>query len=105
MTLEKLSHMRGTRPASTSCSAGAGPLYGTWNRSTWAALFKSSPQRWLVEALPPEPKLSAPGLLFARAMTSPSVFTGRLGCATQTFGVVAALVTGVRSFRGLYGRS
>jgi hypothetical protein len=26
MTLEKLSHMSGTRPARTSCIAGAGPL-------------------------------------------------------------------------------
>ena len=76
MTLEKLSHISGTRPAMTSCSAGAGPLYGTWSRSTLAVLFSSSPHRWLVEPLPPEAKESAPGFAFASARTSSMVFTG-----------------------------
>src|SRR5262249_27561550 len=100
MTLEKLSHIRGTRPTITSCSAGAGPLKGTWSRSILAVLFSSSPHKWPVEPGLPEAYASAPGLALACARRSPIVFTGESGWATHMLGVLAALITGVRSFLG-----
>src|ERR687896_2658497 len=73
--------------------------------SSCAVVLRSSPHRWLVVPAPPEAKLSASGFALASAMTSVIDFAGSCGCATQRFGVVAALMTGVRSFCGLYAIS
>src|SRR5918992_746903 len=73
--------------------------------SSCAVVLRSSPHRWLVVPAPPDAKLSEPGLLLASAMTSAIDFAANCGCAIQRFGVVAALITGVRSFCGLYAIS
>ena len=65
-----------------------------------AVVLSSSPQRWLVVPLPPEAKLSEPGFALASAISSARFAAPSEGCTTIMFGVVAALVTGVRSFCG-----
>ena len=52
---------------------------------------------WLPEPSPPEPKLSVPGLVFARLISSFSDLAGTDGCTTITLGTVASSVIGVKS--------
>jgi hypothetical protein len=54
---------------------------------------------WLPEPRPPEPKLSAPGLLFASLISSFSDFAGTDGWTTSTLGTVANSVIGVKSLK------
>jgi hypothetical protein len=50
-----------------------------------------------------EAKVSCPGLDFAIAITSPSVFAGKPGLTSSTFDTLATIVTGAKSLMGSNG--
>src|SRR5207237_10507704 len=87
-------------PASTDCTAGAPPLYGTWTISTPARRWKSTAASCGTEPLPEEAKLSLLGFFFAYAISSPSVLTPREGFTATTSGDDVTLVTATRSRTG-----
>ena len=71
-----------------------------WTILTPAMTLNSSPARWLEPPLPAEPKLSAPGLALASAISSWIDFAGTLRLTTTTSGVVLISVIGSKSLAG-----
>ncbi len=80
-----------------SVSAGALPLYGTWDICTPVIDLNISPERWIELPAPEDAKLSLPGLILPYAMSSCTVFTGSAGFTTRTLGTDAIIVTGAKS--------
>ena len=67
--------------------------------------FKSSPERWPVEAMPCVLYFSCPGLALASAMTSASVFAGKPGRADSTLHDCTPMLIGAKSVSGCRGAS
>ena len=89
--------MTGTRPAMRSMSAGPPPLYGMCTSSTPARMFRSSPARCCVDAIPEEEKLSSRGFALAAAISSFMLRAVKAGCTSQTLGESASCETGAKS--------
>src|SRR5687767_14143754 len=92
-----------TSPASSACTAGALPLYGTWIRSTPAMVLNVSPDRCNIVPLPEDAYGICPGRDLASAISSLTDFTGRDGCTTSMSGLDATSVIGVKSLTVSYG--
>ena len=87
-------------PASTDCTAGAPPLYGTCTISTPARRWNSTAARCGAEPLPDEAKLSLFGFFFACAISSFTVPTPTLGLTVRMSGEELTLLIGTRSLSG-----
>src|SRR5262249_44769202 len=92
-----LETMDDTWPASTSLSAGAAPLYGTWTTSMPAALLNSSIATWSWLPTPADALLSLPGCRLAAATSSATLATANEGCTTSTLGSDTSCVIGAKS--------
>ena len=79
------------------------PLKGTCTTSIPAIERSISPAKWVPLPTPAEEKLSWPGLAFAAATSSATVFTPRDGGTTSTYFEVAVRVTPERSANVSYG--
>jgi hypothetical protein len=86
-----------TWPASTSISAGPVPLYGTWAMSMPVLKRNSSPDMCTDWPRPDDANDSLPGLAFASATSSATVFAGTAGFTTSTLGLEITEVIGVIS--------
>ena len=71
-------------PDSTSVVATPAPLYGTCTMSMPATVFNSSPHKCGEPPTPDEAKLILRGLAFASAISSLTLFAGRLLVTTIT---------------------
>ena len=87
-------------PASTDCTAGAPPLNGTCTMSTLARRRNSTAARCGAEPLPEVAKFSFPGLFFASAISSCTLFTPTPGFTARISGEELTLLMGIRSFSG-----
>src|SRR5215210_7588417 len=70
----------------------------------FAASISSSVAKWLVLPVPDEPKLSLPGSLRARAMSSGVVLAGTWLETVSSIGPFATIATGEKPFTGSKGR-
>ena len=87
-------------PATRSVTAWMVPLYGICTMFTPTALLYISPLICDWMPLPPEPKLSWPGLAFSRAVNSATVLAAIDGCTTSTWPAAATIEIGAKSLIG-----
>src|SRR6185369_6008765 len=86
-----------------SISAGGPPLYGTWTILVLVMCLKSSMPKCPLLPTPVDAYLNWSGFAFASAISSCTVFTGRLGLTTSTFGPTPSIATHAKDFSGSNG--
>src|SRR5690349_9252373 len=85
---------RSTSPVETARMLGPAPLNGMCIMRVSVSDMSSSAARCEGAPLPPEPKLSLPGLAFASAISSRADLTGTEGCVTSNMQVCTRKATG-----------
>ncbi|MNY54337.1 hypothetical protein D3C86_1901940 [compost metagenome] len=79
------------------------PLKGTWTLSVPAAWLNTSAIRWVVLAIPSEPKFNLPGRAFRVSTNCLKLVMPDFLLVTSTTDVMPITPTGLRSFLGSYG--
>ena len=74
------------------------PLYGTCSKSVPVSWPNSTPDMWWLVPLPPDEKVSAPGLALAAAMTSATELMGLDAGTIITFETPPTSMIGAKSF-------